>query len=319
MCMWGRPDQSTESKKIAACADLGPEHDYRECFRHGQYLMTNIEIERGYPMIKRGSEPELQVVVKYFGEKEIDKLLKKIRRQPRRPAAEQGQARNRSYLPDLAHITDQVKRLSDLRGISFATVPEPSLLPEISLLLHWEADYLVEAIFLMLCRTFWATMPSRRGVEGSWLTGQHAATAKETYGVEHWRRPLREVKDMFTEVHVAGRAYSSSLRLAFNHCFPANGVFKLSKQPYMELWTAITSRATSLQVNKIRLVLINKVCTLSAMPAVAAGKWWKTSNARGVSLLEVGGRLPATERESVWRRGGYKTLDQQLAHERRRR
>lgn len=286
MCMWGRPDQSPTGKKIAAWGDRGSEVGYHSCFRHGQYLLTNVIVENGYLSLQSGHEPSLDTLLKFFKAPAINKLLQKIRSKARQRSSE-GQrvaAPRLAFVPDIEHIREITRPLQRLKGISFMA-GGPSLLQE-HIVLGWEPHHMVEALFQMMCRSLWATVPARRGANKSWLKPQHVLE-KDTYGVDEWRQPPANIMAMFTQVEQLREDFSGSMKLlrAFNHCFPVDGKFeKFSQQSHTNVWTEITRRLNNDQIRAIRCVLYGKFRTLRAFPDVHKGKWWKTSS-NGVSLL----------------------------------
>lgn len=127
MGMWGRPNQSPVAKKIAACGDRGLEAGYHGCFRHGQYLLTNIVVNDGLPMIEPGREPPEETLLAFFKVKAINKLLAKIRPTRRQRAAQL--AVEPAATVELDVIKQQTRVLERLRGISFRRGENPSILP----------------------------------------------------------------------------------------------------------------------------------------------------------------------------------------------
>lgn len=303
MSMWGQPADDAVSKQIVACGDRGPDVGYYNCFRHGQYLLTNISTTDERPRIISGSEPSIQTLLKFFKVEDVNKLLNSIPHKEPAQNSEPGAAQF-AFQPDLEYISEITRPTKDLKGIRFNT--DPSLLPEVNTILQWECHHLLEGLFQMLCQSFWATVPRRNADLMPWLVDD---MTRHQNGVDEWRLSPETIRRMFTNSHVAGS--TGHLRYVMGHCFPLTGIFKLPKQPYQQIWTEIVQRTTRLQLIPIYRALSAKLQTLNALPKVESGKWWKTTVPGGVALL-----VQDAGDEGAWKRAGYLGLEEVLETER---
>lgn len=322
--LWGRPDESSLGKHIAACADQGPDvgYDVDEIYRHGQYLLTNVDIcgpDMEHPTLLPGSEPDSDRLTKYFGKKRMEKLKKNAHKEAqalngnaRRGAQRQGATVARAFVPDLEEIKRITRPMNRLHGLSFAIdeAARGSIVEGLHVILAWEAHHVLEAIFQMLCKTFWATLPVRRKGP-SWIAPNQDPAGVRSLGVSGWRWSREDIEDLFSLATV----YQDTVRWerAFNYCFPCDVTnWRLSNQPYMDIYRHIARKCNGDDITQVRDVLMGKMCGLSCIPWVKSDKWWSATAEEGVILIAHTLWFTPRDRQTA----GYRDLKQLLSSER---
>lgn len=332
LSMFGRPLQTEAGRWIAESGHLGPNIHDDSMTMHGQYLLTNIDLDPDtYPRLLIADEPGSRILKELFGVTTLRQLQEKLRSRRRAGlAVDRGRLPTQStarpgdqLLEPLDNIRSRCARVLERQGVRIMASAGHSgeveevtgdeggarehgqglLIADTGLMVGWPIDCRVEGIFSMYTRTFWQKVPNQR-LCGSWLASPTIVhDAYNAYGQDEWRLPLGQIQAKFRAVETTHS--SIQWNRIFNHLFPTRegeGGRNLSSQDCRKEWMGLMSVLESEGRLAVLGLMRAKFDTLTAAPDVKHDKWFTSSAARGPMIIVN------PNKQSCDRRSGYLDL-----------